>query len=136
MTKITANIMNGPKNIVRTVACDVNMPMGDTDQKMIQSAVTLWGDKIVAALIVDAATIAAQSTMRTLGKPERKTGRLSDVAIAEKMSAWKPQGRTVDPTKKIDTLKKGIDGLTVEQRAELLKALGMTAPVLVKQPKK
>lgn len=135
MTQIKARIMNG-SNVVRDIACDVNMPTG-TDGDMIKSAVALWGEKIVAALINDAATIAAQSTMRTLAKPERKTGRLSDGDIAKKMAEWKPSGRVgADPVKKLDTLKKGINGLTVEQKAELLKVLGMTPATLVKQSKK
>jgi hypothetical protein len=127
MTMIKANIKNAG-TVVRTVECDVVM------HTTVEQATKMWGNDVVLNLIVDSATIAAQSTMRGLGDPERKKGRLSDAEITKAMMEWKPGARNVerDPVARANKM---IGKLSSEAKAAMLKLLMDEKPTLVKKGK-
>lgn len=121
---ITANIKSNGL-VIRTIECVV--PELPTDHATL------------VALATDAYVIAAQSAMRALGNPDRKSGRVSDADIAIKMSTWKPGTRTrgpADPVKSKARLVASLSRLSAEDRAELIRELTGAAPELVKSKKR
>lgn len=128
MTMIKARIMNG-LSVVRELECNISMPSNMAD------AVKMWGDVKAFNLLIDAATIAAQSTMRGLMNPERKKGRMTDADIIKTMATWQPMARDVtrDPHAKAQKI---VAKLSDNAKAALLKELQSTMPTLVKGNKK
>ena len=121
--QITARVMNG-SDVVRTITC--NVPDMPTDHE------TLF------ALATDAYTIAAQSRLRLLGNPSRKSGRMSDADIAREMATWKWAQRSVtrDPVKSREKIAASINRMDADARAALLAMLQSQTPALVKSSKK
>jgi hypothetical protein len=112
---IKANVMNGA-NVVRAVECEANIPATLEDMRKA------WGDDVVRSLAEDSAVIMVQALMRGYAKATKKRGAMTNAAIAEKISAWKPEPRNMakNPQEKA---KKMVEKLGDDARKALLEEL-------------
>lgn len=115
--EIAARLTNGKGGIVRELKCPTRMP------ETMEEAVKMFGAECVLGLFVDAFTVAKQANMR-LKMAKEGDDRMTDKAILESMSEWKPgQRKAVDPAKKAEKIRADFAKLDPALRKEILSML-------------